>query len=183
MEDQQILILLRKKETDKAFLRLYRDFPKVEKLILKKGGSKEDAKDIFQEALIIFYRKAQDAKFNLTSSIGTYLYSVCRFLWKDELKKRNKNQTVDLGDVSSDMQNDLRETLQKETRSKLAEQALSSIGERCLELLQRFYYRSLRMREIASEMGFSSENVAKNQKYKCLERARTKLKELQFAQA
>ncbi len=150
---------------------------------MKKGGSKEDAKDIFQEALIIFYRKAQDAKFNLTSSIGTYLYSVCRFLWKDELKKRNKNQTVDLGDVSSDMQNELRETLQKETRSKLAEQALSSIGERCLELLQRFYYKSLSMREIASEMGFSSENVAKNQKYKCLERARTKLKELQFTQA
>jgi len=183
MDDQQILILLRKKETDKAFLRLYRDFPKVENLILQKGGSKEDAKDIFQEALIIFYRKAQDTKFNLTSSIGTYLFSVSRFLWKDELKKRNRNQTVELGDLSSDMQQDIREAQEKESRFKLAEQALSSVGERCLELLQRFYHRSMSMREIASDMGFSSEKIAKNQKYKCLERARTKLQELKPAQA
>jgi DNA-directed RNA polymerase specialized sigma24 family protein len=53
MDDQQILTLLRDKATDKAFKRLYRDFPKIENLILQKGGSKEDATDIFQEALII----------------------------------------------------------------------------------------------------------------------------------
>lgn len=183
MDDQQILTLLRQKKTDKAFSRLYRDFPKIENLILTKGGSKEDAKDIFQEALIIFYRKAQDTKFNLTSSIGTYLYSVSRFLWKDELKKRNRTETVELGDVSGDLQNDIREAQEKESRLQLAEQALSTIGERCLELLQSFYHRKMSMSKIASALGFSSEKIAKNQKYKCLERARTKLAELQAAQA
>lgn len=183
MTDQQIIVLLREKQTDKAFVRLYRDFPKVEKLILTKGGSKDDAKDIFQEALIILYRKAQDAQFELTASLGTYLYSVSRFLWKDELKKRNRTETVELGDVSSDLQKDIREANEKESRLKLAETALSSIGERCFELLQKFYFHALSMSQIATEMHLSSENVAKNQKYKCLERARIKLQELKAAQA
>ena len=183
MNDQQIIVLLREKKTDRAFQRLYRNFAQVEKLVLNKGGTKDDAKDIFQESLIIFYRKVQDVEFNLTSSIGTYLYSVSRFLWKDELKKRNRNPTVELGDVSSNIQSELREAQQNESRAKLAEQALATIGERCLQLLQLFYFRGMSMRKIASEMGLSSEKIAKNQKYKCLGRARKRLKELQSAQA
>ena len=92
MDDKIIIELLKSGKQDKAFLKLYKNYPKVEKLILSKGGSKEDAKDVFQEALIIFYEKVCNTEFKLTSAIGTYLYSVCRFLWKDELIKRKGKQ-------------------------------------------------------------------------------------------
>ncbi|WP_315821201.1 hypothetical protein [Paraflavitalea speifideaquila] len=52
------------------------------------------------------------------------------------------------------------------------------LGERCRELLLLFYNGGLKLKDIAARMGYSSENTAKNQKYKCLEAARNKLKEL-----
>lgn len=178
MNDQQILELLRLGKRDKALLKLYKDFPKIEKFILSKGGSKEDAKDIFQEALIIFYNKATDVKFELTSAIGTYLYSVSRFLWKDELQKRNKNQHQSIEfDLNADDENELLAARQKEARLNEVEKVLMSIGEKCLLLLKLFYYEGLKMKEIAAKVGLKSEKVAKNQKYKCLERAKLKLKE------
>ena len=84
MSDEKIIELLKVNKTDKAFYKLYADFPKVKKMILAKGGTKDDAQDIFQEALIILYKKVNESEFKLTSKIGTYVYSVSRFLWKDQ---------------------------------------------------------------------------------------------------
>src|ERR1039457_6248008 len=90
MDDNSILLLLRSDKHGKAFSALYDHYPKVEKMIYRNGGTRDDAKDIYQEALIIFYNKATDVNFKLTSQLGTYLFSVCRFLWLDEIRKRGK---------------------------------------------------------------------------------------------
>jgi len=180
MNDQEILKLIKTNNTGKAMLELYQSLPVVEHLVLSKGGSKEDAKDIYQEALIIFCRKAKDEQFQLTSAIGTYLYSTCRFLWKDELKKRNKTSFEFDGELSSTEEDNLLKAIEQERKYHLAEEALSTIGDKCLNLLKLFYFEGMRMIAIATKMGFSSEKIAKNQKYKCLERARKKLQELKL---
>jgi RNA polymerase sigma factor (sigma-70 family) len=178
MDDQTIIELIRTNRHDKAFLALYRNYPAVKKLILSKGGSSQDAEDIYQEALIILCRKVTDPSFTLTAKLSTYLYSVCRFLWKDELKKKQKRHHSDL-DENLDTEDDgLQEAVERESKLKAAEKVIMQIGERCRELLQFFYFEKMSMKEIASRMGLSSENVAKNQKYKCIERAKEKLKEL-----
>ena len=178
MSDQAIVDLLRKNQTDRAFEKLYSYFPKVEKLILSKGGSKQDAQDIYQEALIVFCRKAQHPDFRLTSKIGTYLYSVSRFMWKDEQQKRKRTSSgLNTASLPADEQ-DLHEAVEQERNISLAEKALESLGEKCLQLLTRFYHRKERMKHIATEMGFTSEGAAKNQKYKCLESARLAFKKL-----
>ena len=175
MKNQKIIEQLRSGKYQPVFNKLYRYFPKVEKLILSKGGTKEDAQDIFQEALIILHRKAQDPQFTLTSKPETYLYSVCRFLWKDEMVKRGKQLTGMVEDAS------LEDAVEREQRYEQAELALSSLGEKCRQILERFYLQAQRMIEIARELGLASENVAKTQKYKCLERAKKKLRELKAA--
>jgi DNA-directed RNA polymerase specialized sigma24 family protein len=71
--------------------------------------------------------------------------------------------------------------MEKENGARLAERALMQLGERCRELLVLFYNRRLKLKEIAQIMGYTSENTAKNQKYKCLEGAKNKLKELKQA--
>lgn len=178
MDDQKIITLLKTEKRNKAFLQLYKNYPKVEKLILSKGGSKEDAKDIFQEALIIFYEKVMTTDFKLTAAIGTYLYSVSRFKWKDEMTKRKGKQTVDVSfEFSSEEEDEFQQALIREQKFKQIESVLTQIGEKCLELLKLFYYNGLKMKEIALKVGLKSEKVAKNQKYKCLERAKLKMKE------
>jgi RNA polymerase sigma factor (sigma-70 family) len=178
MQDQKILELLRSQKQEKGFYLLYKEFPKVRKLITSNGGKKEDAEDLFQEALIVLYRKATEPSFTLTSSAGTYLYSICRYMWKDELKKRNRTVALKAEQDMEKLESDFNEAVEKENKLKLAEDIIRSLGEKCRELLRLFYFEMLSMKSIAQKLGFSSEKIAKNQKYKCIERAKNKLADL-----
>lgn len=177
MSDEKIIELLKVNKTDRAFSKLYIDFPKVKKMILSKGGTKDDAQDIFQEALIFLYNKVNQGDFKLTSKIGTYLYSVSRFLWKDQLIKNNK--TVD-SDFSNDQlietnKEELEEIIKKEEKLKVIEQVLKEISQKCQEIFELFYFKKLSMKDIAIKMKYTSERVARTQKYKCVEQAKKKI--------
>jgi RNA polymerase sigma factor (sigma-70 family) len=179
MSDQEIIELLKNGKQDKPFRALYKHFPSMKKLILSKGGKLEDAEDIYQEALIILFGKVNEADFKLTSQLHTYLYSICRILWKDELKKRNQLQFADVETKLNKAEEDnLEELLENENKAKLAEKVIMELGEKCKELLLLFYAQALSMKKIATKMGYNSENTVKNQKYKCLEAAKKKLKKL-----
>jgi RNA polymerase sigma factor (sigma-70 family) len=181
MNDQKIIELIRTGKNDSALNALYKNFPMMRKLVRSKGGSSDDAEDIFQEALIILVKKIKGREFTLTAQLSTYLFSVCRFLWKDELKKRKHHVFYDTEDeLTGFEEQELYETVGEEKQAKLAEKVLGELKDRCRELLILFYESGLRLNEIAAKMGYSSENTAKNQKYKCLETARGRLKELKL---
>ncbi|MCH2200101.1 MAG: sigma-70 family RNA polymerase sigma factor [Flavobacteriales bacterium] len=173
MKDAKIIELIRSGRPEKGLSQLYRSLPKIERLITSKGGSKQDAQDVLQEALIVLCRKVRTEEFELTAALDTYLYSVCRFLWKNQSKKLGI-ETVSGGEAAFDVEHekDLEAALERESKFQRLEEVLGDLGERCLQLLQLFYFHGQSMKSIASKMSFSSENVAKTQKYKCIERAK-----------
>lgn len=168
MSDQKILEFFKNGQREKAFRYLYRLYPKIERLILSKGGQKQDARDVFQESLIILNRNLETTEFKLTSSFYTYLYAVSRFIWKDQQKRNNKNSKNKINENHEE----LFQKAQEEKKFQFAERAFSELGERCQQLLQLFYHNGMRFKEIAEVMQFSSEKIAKNQKYKCLSKAK-----------
>ncbi len=168
MSDQDILLLFKNGQRSKAFKKLYKLYPRIEKLILSKGGSKEDASDVFQEALIILNRNLENSEFKLSSSIYTYLFSVSRFVWSDLQKSIVKDQTKQL----SAQESEVFQKILEEKKYKLAEHAFSKIGKRCQHLLQLFYLKAMSFSDIATAMQFKSSKIAKNQKYKCLKKAK-----------
>lgn len=176
MTDEKIIALIQEGRHDRAFLKLYKGYPQVEKLICSKGGQKEDAQDVFQEALIILCRKIKNGEFVLKAQLSTYLYSVCSFIWSDELKKRKKWQATEHGELKSD-END--EAIQREQKFTLAEKALEKLGEKCRDILSLFYFKSFSMQKIAEKLGYKTTSSVKTQKYKCLERAKKHLSALQ----
>jgi RNA polymerase sigma factor (sigma-70 family) len=182
MTDNQIIELLKSGKEEKAFQSLYKGYPVIRKMVISKGGKAEDAQDIYQEALIILHRKITTEGFQLTAKLSTYLYSVCRFLWKDELKKRNKLSMVEFNEeIDKAEESELGGLLEEENKLKLAEKVINELGDRCRELLLLFYSGTMKLKDIAKKMGYNSENTTKNQKYKCLESAKKRLKELQQA--
>ena len=60
----------------------------------------------------------------------------------------------------------------EEKKYRFAENAFRELGERCQQLLQLFYVQKITFSVIATMMQFKSEKVAKNQKYKCLKKAK-----------
>jgi len=168
MNDKKILEFFKDGHREKAFKKLYSLYPKIEILVLSKGGNKQDASDVFQEALIILNRNLEKSDFKLTSSFYTYLYSVSRFIWKDIQKKFSKEELHDLNESKVEYFHSVLE----EKKYKRAERAFLELGERCQQLLQLFYHKAMSFKDIAKEMQFKSEKVAKNQKYKCLTKAK-----------
>ena len=168
MSDQKILQLFKNGQRSKAFQELYKLYPRIEKLILSKGGTKPDASDVFQEALIILNRNLEKTDFTLTASFYTYLYSVSRFIWKDHQKQFSKQELHELKPYEVLIFHGVLE----EQKYQFAEKAFRELGERCQQLLQRFYLKKMSFKAIAEVMQFKSERIAKNQKYKCLQKAK-----------
>lgn len=168
MNDKKILAFFKDGQREKAFKKLYSLYPKIETLVLSKGGSKQDASDVFQEALIILNRNLEKSDFKLTSSFYTYLYSVSRFVWKDTQKKFSKQELHNLNTTEVEHFHSVLE----EKKYQLAERAFLELGERCQKLLQLFYHKAMSFKDIAKVMQFKSEKIAKNQKYKCLTKAK-----------
>lgn len=179
MTDEKIVELIRAGGNDRALDALYKNFPSIKKMIRANGGNADDAQDIFQEALIILVSKIRNTSFLLTARLSTYLFGVSRLLWKDELRKRSASFTHNLDAVDTDnIGAMISDAIEQEKMAMLAEKALEELKDRCRELLLLFYEGRWKLKDIAEKMGYSSENTAKNQKYKCLEGAKNRLKEL-----
>ncbi len=172
MNDQRIIELIRQGKDHDAFKALYAHLPKVEHMVRENSGRNADAKDIFQDALITFHRRVRSDGFELTSSISTFLFAVCRNLWREELRRRNKALTHWDLESGADGPVDLTTMLAREEEFKQAENALRSLGEKCLDVLTRFYVKNESLALIAKALGFAGEGAAKTRKYKCLEEAR-----------
>lgn len=178
MSDTEILEMIRQGRDQRAFEKLYAHFPKVRRLVRANSGSGNDAKDVFQDALIIFHRKARTADFVLTCSVSTYLFSIARNLWREELRRRNRSMSRwDVEDMPEE-EADLSSLLAREGDYTTAERALRSLGDKCLEVLKRFYIAKESLVDIARALGFAGEGAAKTRKYKCLEEARKRFREL-----
>jgi RNA polymerase sigma factor (sigma-70 family) len=164
----------------KAIETLYQmNFGMVQSFIINNNGTADDARDIFQEAMILLYEKARGGNFELTSKIKTYVYSVCRRLWLKRLQQLQRFGTpVESLEEIVPVEEELEEQDRRNEAFGVMEKAMSHIGEPCKSLLEAYYVHKKQMQEIAESFGYTNADNAKNQKYKCLMR----LKKLFFAQ-
>ncbi len=168
-----IVAALRKGKNHAAIQELYQSYPSISKFIRRNGGDEFDARDIFQDALLILYRNTQKNDFELTCAAGTYLYSVSRFLWKDVLKKRNKETELSKSLKSNlPLETELETFQEQQIQAKKLATVLLQLGEKCKLILEAYYYQKMSMKDIAAQFEYSSVNSAKTQKYKCIERAK-----------
>lgn len=145
-------------------------FPKVASFVKKMGGSFEEAKDIFQDALVIYYEKKVSGRIHEDHQAAPYINGIARHLW---YKKYRENKTKRSLSTLPDLK-------QSEEEPKISETILRYVeasGKKCLELLKSFYYDKLNMKDLSDKFGFSGERSATTQKYKCLEKVREAIKE------
>jgi RNA polymerase sigma factor (sigma-70 family) len=146
-------------------------FPMVLQLVLNNNGNEDDAKDIFQEAVIVLYNKVKTGNFELNSKLKTFIYSVCRRLWLKRLNAQSKTvrNIEDFSDVIP-VEEDLERHEEKDRQFVLMESALIQLGEPCKTIIEDYYMQSKSMQEICEKFGYTNADNAKTQKYKCLQR-------------
>ena len=174
-------LLRRLTNNEKAAIEaIYKDnYRLIQQLVVNNNGTEDDARDIFQEALIVLYQKARSGSLELNCQVKTYIYSICRRLWLKRLQQNRRFETpVDSFDEIVSVEEDVEAHVKTERQYGIMRSALGKIGEPCKSLLEAFYIHNKNMTEISAFFGYTNSDNAKNQKYKCLMR----LKKLFFAQ-
>ena len=158
----------------KIFEQLYElVFPVVARFVSKMGGSLDDAKDIFQDALVIYYEKKADPDFTISISQEAYIMGISKHLWLRKFNKNNRYVSLDDDDKEISIPADYF----PDPNSALLLKFLERAGKKCMDLLRAFYYEKLSMKQLAQTMGYSTERSATVQKYKCLEKVRDTIKQ------
>lgn len=150
----------------KRFEELYfKVFPGVAAFVSKHNGTLEDAKEVFQEALLVLCEQTERKEDLVRSNEHAYLFGIARHIW---FRKFGTAILFDSVPEDGDIVDEVETTI---CEDKLLE-LVASAGERCMMLLHAFYYDERPLNVIAGMFGFSSVRSATVQKYKCLEKIR-----------
>jgi len=168
-------ILKSSQERQILFMELYKKaFPAVARYISRKGGNYEEAKDIFQDALVIYYEKLVSDSFSPVKNEKAYILGIAKHLWSRKLGSNVVNDTIE-NIESEDVIGE--ENLRTDKLMHLLETA----GQKCMDILRAFYYDKASISDIAQQFGYSGTRSATVQKYKCIEKIRETVKEKSLA--
>jgi RNA polymerase sigma factor (sigma-70 family) len=179
LTDEEIIAGLRKRD-NRVLQYIYKNsFNAVKQLVIHNAGSDSDAEDIFQETLIIIFKKLRDDDdFQLTANFTTYIYSIARLLWLKHLKQIKK---IEIDPLNRDMEEriEFEEPLpveDKDLRMAIYQRTLSQIPEDCQKIL-RLTAEDVTSREIARRLGFRSEGYVRKRRHFCKEYMVNKIKD------
>jgi RNA polymerase sigma factor (sigma-70 family) len=146
-------------------------YPMILKLVINNNGDEDDAKDIYQEAIIVLHDKIKRGDFELSSKLKTFLYSVCRRLWLKKLNQRSKfSGNVEDYEDFFPVDEDIDQYEERDKQFNMMHAALDNLGEPCKTIISDFYIHNKSMQEICEKFGYTNSDNAKTQKYKCLQR-------------
>lgn len=153
---------------------IYRKFfHQISAWITSNSGTRMDAEDVFQDALVVLYKKLSENTLALSGSFKAYLFSVCRHLW---LKKLNtKGLCICCEDMDHIMKSDdqlqLEQIARESEKFNLFSRHFHKMSDNDQKVL-RLFMKKVPLAEIASIMGYKSYDYAKVRKYICKEKLR-----------
>ncbi len=140
---------------------------KVIAYVRNRQGNADDGQDMFHEGIIVLDRNIREGKFRGEAPLKGYLYSICRFLWMNQLRKNahtTQGAEIALANEPDEFTPEI--TLIAQERKNLLNDLLGQLSERCQRILE-LWKLSYSMEEIAEKLGFSSPDMARKAKYRC----------------
>jgi RNA polymerase sigma factor (sigma-70 family) len=141
-------------------------FPFVLNWILKNHGTKEDAKDVFHDALLIVLDKIQTGRLTLNCEFSTYLISVCKHLWYHELRKKSR---IVLSEQISDGYIDIPYDPIEDKKYQIYLSLIEKLDSRSQELIKHVLEKKSQS-EIAEIMNFKNIQAVADKKKNCLKK-------------
>jgi RNA polymerase sigma factor (sigma-70 family) len=153
---------------DKALSDLYNsNFRMIMRYITANSGTKRDAEEQLQDALVVLWEKVRFGNFVLNSKLSTYIFGVVKNKWRKELVRQRR--FIDLGAVADPKDENplISETLQETELITVIKFCMTQLSSICREILSLFYYEEKSMEEISLIVGLANEKTAKSKKYQC----------------
>ena len=147
-------------------------YPIIRNMVLKNKGTTDDAKDIFQESLIVLYENVKNKpSFQLDSSVSTYLYSIARNKWLKQLDYAHKFSPINLN--HSEKTEDVDElTYEKQL---LLSRYICKLSEQNQKLITSFL-EGIPGQKACELLGYSSYTYYRVAKNRCLNQLKNMLR-------
>ena len=155
---------------ERALRQVYTDIEcrrRVIALVKDNRGTRQEGEDMFHEGIIVLDRNVRTDKFRGESTLRAYLYSICRFLWMNQLRKNQRMDYTDANYLLDGTEEQTPElTFLSTEQQTLINDLLHRLSDRCREIL-RLWQLSYSMEEIAERTGLSSAAMARKNRYRC----------------
>jgi RNA polymerase sigma factor (sigma-70 family) len=173
MNDHKIVSDL-KNRNNAAFDLLYTFYyPTIERFVKSNSGTSDDARDVFQETIIVLLDKVPKKDFVLTSSIKTYIFAVASNIWLKRLRDAKKiTQLSDNFDMEDLSFSEWEQREESKANHNIVQRMLNKVTRHCYHFLAKTFLSGATREKLIEEMGYRNSHTFDNQKYKCLEQAR-----------
>lgn len=158
--DSEIIECLRNRQSYVVKYLLDRYLPMIRLMVTQSGGSPEDARDLFQEGLMIILEKIDNREFALTCRFKTFLYSICENLWRISLAKQKSAGNYFLRRPEEEDDSDPGERIDNEMYQSIFREAFDSLDEVSRKIL-KLYWLDKSPAEIAEMLGYTYNYVRK----------------------
>jgi RNA polymerase sigma factor (sigma-70 family) len=169
LDPAKLLEGIRQRE-HKVLSRIYvKYYPVVLRYILNNSGSESDAKDVFQESIIVLYTLASDKNFEIREQFAAFITGIAKRIWLKQIrhnavKERYVEESKNVGEQIEEHPSD--EELENELELALIRKHIVNLGEECRKVLM-MAAEGLKNEEIAQKQGYKSESVVRVKKSKC----------------
>jgi len=174
--DKTILIGIKNRKGD-ILEYLYKEyFPQIQRIVLKHEGNEQDARDLFQEALVIIFTRLREGDLVIKNSFHNYFIVLCRFIWFRQKGIKNNFEAPAETDEPFEKINSSVHAVEEHPGDKEYKEYLASKNEKifqrhyrklpgdCKRVL-KMYFRKKSFREIAARMKYNNEEYARRKKY------------------
>ncbi len=168
LSDKEAFIGIQKGDSQ-VLAKLYKMYyPRIATMVKSNSGSEDDARDLFQDAMMVLFSKSKNPDFELRSALYTFLYSVARNLWLKKLRNI-KGQGITIRDdmeLRDDSNENEQQELLLEARRQLFRKKFRDLGTGCQDIL-KLSMAGKKIPEIVAKLNLSSELYARQKKFKC----------------
>ena len=174
MENHSLIERIKNGDGDDALKEIYSSYRNefIRWAIGNHSCSMEEAKDIFQQSMIILYENVVYEKLTeLTTQVNTYLFGIGKNKILELLRQKGRAviQNEDKVDYESYLYgHEMDEGFEEKMRK--VEAFISKMGTPCKNILEQYYYHKKSMQEISEILDYKSGDTVKTLKYKCLQR-------------
>lgn len=146
-------------------------------LVTKNSGSRDEGIEIFHEGIIALDENIRKGKYEEKGKLRGYLYTLCRFLWLNKIKRSSKTTYTSELNQLDEVNFETPESLSMSNEQKdILGQLLSRLGEKCEKILE-LWKLSYSMEEIADQVGLGNAGIARRQRYRCYQKLMKLLEE------
>ncbi|MCK4921698.1 MAG: sigma-70 family RNA polymerase sigma factor [Bacteroidales bacterium] len=148
LTDKEIIDGLRSKDERISSLVHKKYFPMCTSIVCYKGGSIEDAEDVFQEAMCSILQKLAKQEFEIRCAFKSYVFAVFFNLWKLQLERKRRHNRFELTAIPEPLAEQVIEEFDRQLCSSVLWTCYQELREKC-RIILKMVWQGYPLKEIA----------------------------------